>query len=77
LEIGGKLLGRLIKRGCLCLFATNFHELAAAPGMARLHAAQDERLKAYRVTREPPGKLAVNRLIPAYGLTYDDIRSRL
>ncbi len=77
LEIGGKLLGRLMKHGCLCLFATNFHELAATPGMARLHAAPDEVSQAYRVTREPPGKPAANRLIPAYRLTYDDIRSRL
>jgi DNA mismatch repair ATPase MutS len=77
LEIGGKLLVRLMKRGCLCLFATNFHELAATPGMARLHAAPDDSTKAYRVTREPPGRLTASRLIPAYRLTYDDIRSRL
>ena len=79
--LGRKIISKLQKIGCLSVYVTFIDELASLEHVVSYVAQvdpKDPETRTYKVIRQPANGLAYARLIAKkYGLTYDDIVSRV
>ncbi len=90
--IAAEVLGGFAHIGCRCLFSTHLHELAAEIDNINARSAQDggvridtlvagiegEGKRSFLITRaKPDGKSYARDIAKSYGLTYENILSRL